>query len=272
MLRVVKELLDPVAYKHVKEMGRRIKVAASTKDVTRLYPNDYLEATLKNKGKARLDKDGNVVTQEGKPWIGGNPFPDGKDALEVFSNLLLSWGRHDNSMYAVRDWEIGPEGELSYQYDFVWVEENTVARIGADGPYQKGQEEKLRFQSVFFSSPNDVKGTSYLNTWYYDQRKFPDLVGYLPAFKRVRKFPTNQRFETAGCGNGAVSFRRLGVRRPHADLGVITKSSAAARSWEPSQATGMAIIPIGSTRFTEVRRARRFFDTEMELIPEGDHR
>ena len=50
-VEVVKELLDPVAYKHVKEMGRRIKIAASTKDITRLYPNDYLEATLKTRAK-----------------------------------------------------------------------------------------------------------------------------------------------------------------------------------------------------------------------------
>jgi len=69
---VVKDLIDPVAYKQVKEMGRRIKIVASTNDVTRMYPYEYLEATLKNKGKARLDKDGNVVTQDGKPWIGGN--------------------------------------------------------------------------------------------------------------------------------------------------------------------------------------------------------
>ncbi|WP_162312372.1 DUF1329 domain-containing protein, partial [Pseudoxanthomonas broegbernensis] len=40
-----------------------------------------------------------------------------------------------------------------------------------------------------------IKGSSFLSIWYYDQRKFPDLYGYFPAFKRVRQFPTNQRFE-----------------------------------------------------------------------------
>ena len=62
-------------------------------------------------------------------------------------------------------------------------------------PYWPGHEDKLRYQSVLFVSPNDIKGTSYLNIWHYDQNRYPDLYGYLPAFKRVRRFPTNQRFE-----------------------------------------------------------------------------
>src|SRR3546814_5812226 len=53
----------------------------------------------------------------------------------------------------------------------------------------------LCLQSVWFTAPQDTAGSSFLSTWYYDQRKFPDLYGYLPAFRRVRQFPTNQRFE-----------------------------------------------------------------------------
>jgi Protein of unknown function (DUF1329) len=264
---VVKDLIDPVAYKQVKEMGRRIKIVASTKDVTRMYPYEYLEATIRNKGKAKLDKDGNVLTQEGKPWIGGNPFPDAKDALEVFSNLVMCWGRHDSSLYAVRDWEIGPDGGLTYQYDFVWVEENTVARVGKDSPYLKGQEDKLRYQSVFFTSPADVKGTAYLNTWHYDQRKFPDLVGYLPAFKRVRKFPTNQRFEplVAGmalylsdawaAGDPMLTWGNYKVVGRGPFLGAVSGTWYGDNSnWERPAHGG----PKGQT----------FFDTEMELCPE----
>lgn len=189
----VKDLLDPVAYKQVKTMGRKINIVESTRDVTKLYPAKYLEATLKNKGKAKFGPDGNVYNTDGKPWIGGSPFPDAKEANEFTANLTLSWGRHDYSQYAVRDWDIGPDGEVSYQYDFVWAELNATAR--SDGTTWNNRADLLRLQSVWFTSPNDVKGSSFLNTWYYDQRKFPDLIGYLPAFKRVRQFPTNQRFE-----------------------------------------------------------------------------
>lgn len=192
---ICKELLDPIAYKQVKEMGRKITIVPTTRDVTKLYPHEYLEATLKNKGRGRLDADGNVVTDEGKPWIGGNPFPDPKTGQEAFANLVLSWGRHNDTLYPIRDVDISPDGDISYQYDFLWVEQNTVGLCSGPSPYIAGKEDKLRFQAVYFTSPSDTKGTAYLNTWYYDQRKFPDLIGYLPAFKRVRNFPTNQRFE-----------------------------------------------------------------------------
>lgn len=191
----VRQLLDPVAYKQVKEMGRRITIVPTTTDVTKLFPHEYLEATLRNKGKGRLDSAGNVTTDAGKPWVGGNPFPEPKSGLEVFANLVLSWGRHNDSVYAIRDWDISPDGGVSYQYDFIWAEQNTIGLTSGGSPYVEGKEDKLRYQAVYFTAPADAKGTAYLNTWYNDQQKFPDLIGYIPAFKRVRNFPTNQRFE-----------------------------------------------------------------------------
>lgn len=189
----VKDLLDPVAYMHVKTMGRRIHIVESTRDVTKLFPHEFLQGTLKNQGKARIGPDGNVYDEAGNPWGAGMPFPDPKDGLEATANLTLSWGRHDYSQYAVRDWDIAPDGSLAYQYDFVWAELNTTARN--DGQIWGGKKDLLRYQSVWFTSPQDTAGSSFLNIWNYDQRKFPDLYGYLPAFRRVRQFPTNQRFE-----------------------------------------------------------------------------
>lgn len=266
-VELVKDLLDAVAYRHVKEMGRQIRIVPSTRDVTRLYPAEYLEATLRNKGQARFDADGNVVTPDGKPWIGGNPFPEANTAEEAFVNLCLSWGRHNNSTYAVRDWEIGPDGGLTYQYDFVWVEENMVARVGADGPYVPGMEDKLRLQSVFFTSPADVRGTSYLNTWHYDQRKFPDLVGYLPAFKRVRKFPTNQRFEPLVAGMALYLSDAWAAGDPMLTWGnykVVGRGpflGAVSQNWygdHPNWERPVHGGPQGQT----------FFETQMELCPE----
>lgn len=193
----VKDILDPVAYAQIAQQGRRIRIVPTTRDITQLYPHDYLKATLTNQGKSALDSEGNVVVKDsGKPWIGGSPFPDPQTGLEAFANVTLSWGRHDTSIYAVEDNDIGPNGDIEYQYNLGWCEQNTVALVSnPDGPYLQGHEDKLRFQSVWFTYPNDSKGTSFLNVWKYDQRQFPDLFGYLPAFKRVRRFPTNQRFE-----------------------------------------------------------------------------
>ena len=190
----VKNLLDPITFKQVKEMGRKIKIVAPTKDPSVLYPSEYLETSLRNKGKAIIGKDGNIYNgKDGSPWIGGLAFPDAKTGEEAIANLTLSWGRHDYCQYAIRQWDINPAGDEAYQYDFVWAELQTQARV--DGTVYKDKADLLRLQSVWFTGPQDVAGSSFLSIWNYDQRKFPDLYGYFPAFKRVRQFPTNQRFE-----------------------------------------------------------------------------
>lgn len=200
---LVKELLDPIRYRQIKEMGRILEVVAPTMDIMELSPWEYVEATLRNKGKARFDrKAGNVVTLDGEPWIGGNPFPEPQSPLEIFAALTLSWGRHDASVYATREYDLSPEGTVDYTYESVWAELAPVARIVVDPkPYWPEFRDKLRFQSIAFTYPNEEKGTSFLNIWPYDQNEFPELYGYLPAFKRIRRFPTNQRFEPLIAGS-----------------------------------------------------------------------
>jgi len=192
----VRALLDPIRFRQIAEMGRRLRVVPTTDDIMRLSPWEYIEATNRNRGLARFDRKGNVRTRDGKPWIGGNPFPEPKSALEVFAGLTLSWGRHDVSLYATKEYDLDADGEVAYAYESVWVEFSPVARVVVQPkPYWPGHEDKLRYQSVFFTAPNDAKGTAFLNIWPYDQTRFPELYGYLPAFKRVRRYPTNQRFE-----------------------------------------------------------------------------
>ncbi|MAA75167.1 MAG: hypothetical protein CMN28_10715 [Salinisphaeraceae bacterium] len=193
----VKDALDPIRYEQVKNMGRRLKVGPTTTDLYKMSPWEYIEATLRNQGKAAFDDRGNVVVKDtGEPWIGGNPFPDPKDGVELFSGLTLSWGRHDASLYAIKEYDLDSDGEVLYQYEIVWAELSTVARVKTDPkPYWDKHKDKLRFQSIVFTAPNDIAGTSFLNTWSYDQHKIPELVGYLPEFKRIRQFPASQRFE-----------------------------------------------------------------------------
>lgn len=264
---IVKDMLPEIAYKQVKEMGRRIKIVPTTTDVSRLYPHDYLEATLSNQGKAILDANGNVATADGKPWIGGNPFPDAKDPVEAFSNLTLSWGRHNNAIYPMRDWDIGPDGEIAYQYDFAWVEENTVARLGPGGPYLAGKEDKLRYNTVLFTGPADAKGTAFLSTWYYDQRKFPKLLGYIPAFKRVRRFPTNQRFEPLIAGITFYLSDAWAAGDPYLTWGnykIVERKpmlGACSENWHGDHENWEPPVHGGP-------KDQTFFDINMELCPE----
>lgn len=83
-VELVKDLLEPIRYEHIMKHGRRLKMAKTTTDVMKLSPWEYIEATLANAGKAQFDDRGNVVTADGEPWIGGNPFPDAKTGEELF--------------------------------------------------------------------------------------------------------------------------------------------------------------------------------------------
>jgi hypothetical protein len=265
-VELVKDLLTPGVYKQIKEMGRKLKIVPTTRDVTRFFPAEYLEATLRNKGKARFDKDGNLTNADGRPWIGGLPFPDAKTATEAFVNLIMG-SRYNNASFAMRDYDIGPDGKIAYQYEWAWFEENAVARMDAGAPYLKGNEDKLRYTTALFTKPEDVRGTAFLSTWYIDQRKFPDLVGYVPAFKRVRKFPTNQRFEplvpgftmylsdAVAAGDPMLTWGnyKLIERRPM--LGAV---SANWHGDNPNWDVPVHGGPLGQT----------FFDTNVELCPE----
>ena len=80
---LVKDILDEVAYWQVKYDKRTIDLIATETDVTKLCARPYMEATMRNRGVHRLGPDGNVWAKDGKPWIGGNPFPDAKTAQEL---------------------------------------------------------------------------------------------------------------------------------------------------------------------------------------------
>ncbi len=201
-VKIVKDLLDPVVYLQVAQQGRRIELVPTTTDATELFPHDYLRATLSNQGRAVLDVNGNVfVKGSGDQWIGGTPFIDPQTGLEAIANITLSWGRHDTTIFVVDDHDIGPSGNVDYEYKLAWCEKNFSALVSnPSGPYLEGFDKKLRHSSLWFTAPDDARGTSFLNIWKYDQRLFPDLFGYLPSFKRVRRFPTNQRFEPLAPG------------------------------------------------------------------------
>ncbi len=201
-VELVRDLLDPIRYQQISQMGRRLDVVPVTSDIYKLSPPEYIDATLSNRGKARFDATGNVVVEGGKPWIGGNPFPDPANGMELFAGLTMTWGRHDVSFYCIKEEDLSAEGEPLYNYELCWAEFAPVGRLSIEPrPYMPGHEDKLRYQSLFFMAPNDAKGTSFLNIWHYDQTQFPDLYGYIPAFKRVRRFPANQRFEPVIAGS-----------------------------------------------------------------------
>ena len=268
-VELVKDLLDPIQFTQVSQMGRVLKVRPTTTDIMKLSPWEYIEATLRNQGQAVFADDGNVVTREGKPWIGGNPFPDPKSAIEVFAGITLSWGRHDVSLNAVKEYDLDPEGKVAYNYQSCWIEMSPVGRLVLEPkPYWPGHEDKLRYQSVLFLTPSDIRGTSYLNIWHYDQNRYPDLYGYLPSFKRVRRFPTNQRFEPLIPGSTLYLSDAWAAGDPFLTWGnyrTIHRGpalAAVAGSWKASDPNWEHGVHGGGNGET-------FWDTEVELVPEA---
>lgn len=265
----VRDLIDEIKYEQIKNMGRRLKVKATTTDIMKLSPWEYMEATFSNQGKAKFSDDGNVVTDAGEPWIGGNPFPDPKNGLELFAGLTLSWGRHDASQYAIKEYDISSAGDVQYQYDLVWAEYQTVARTVMDPrPYWPKYKNMLRFQSVVFTSPNDIAGTSFLNDWYYDQNRFPDLYGYLPQFKRIREYPSSQRFEPLIPGSTLYLSDAWAAGDPLLTWGnykIVSRGpalAAASDNWNsahPNWHHGTHGGPKGKT----------FWNTTVEMVPEA---
>jgi hypothetical protein len=268
-VEAVKNLLEPIKYAQIATMGRRLRVVSTTTELMRLSPWEYLEATLRNRGRARFDQKGNVVTAEGRPWIGGNPFPDAKTAVELFAGLTLSWGRHDASFYAIKECDLSPEGEVLFQYEAGWAEMSPVARVKMEPkPYWPGHEDKLRYQSIFFATPDSAKGTSFLNIWAYDQSTFPELYGYLPAFKRIRQFPTDQRFEPLIPGSTLYLSDAWAAGDPLYTWGnykIVGRGPALAAvsgGWNPAHANWEHGTHGGA-------KGKTFFNTAVELVPEA---
>jgi len=194
---LIQDLLDPVTYQELVQDKRKIVIQPSEQKLETMYPPFFLDATLRNQGQAAFDADGNVYTRDGKPWIGGLPFPEVQSADEAIANITLSWGRHDRAFFATPAVTVDPEGSPRYEYDWVWGEQQCCGLVHPDapGPYLPGREELSRMQVIWFTHTAEVRGTAFLSYWKYDQREIPDLWGYIPTVKRVRRYPANQRFE-----------------------------------------------------------------------------
>lgn len=262
---IVKDLLDPIEYINMKEQGRRIKIVPTTTDITSMYNKDHLEATLRHKGRARWDDTGNLVTDTGEKWLGGIPFIEPADGKQAYANITMSWGRHNFSLYVIPDVDLRPDGSIGYDREFIWAELQVQART--DGTVFRDLKDLIRLQSVWFTRPNDIKGSSFLSVWYYDQRKFPDLHGYFPAFKRVRQFPTNQRFEPIvpgltfflsdawSSGDPMLTWGdfQLVERKPHL--------APVSENWQGDSPNWEKKVHGGGKNLT-------FYDTNFQLVPE----
>ncbi|MFZ0887883.1 MAG: DUF1329 domain-containing protein [Candidatus Binataceae bacterium] len=267
---LVQDLLAPIAYWQIKNDRRTVDLIATETDVTKLCPAPFIEATLRNKGLHHIGPDGNVWTKDGKPWIGGNPFPEPKTAQELLlANALAGAMYHDVCAMNEREWDTTADGEISYVYDYYWIIYQTVGRVTVEPkPYLPGHEAELRIVSSVITAPQDLFGSAALDLWAYDQHQFPTSHAYLPQTKRVRSTPAYARFDPMMPGTTEFISDAWGVGDPlytWGDFKILRKGPFLAATsgnchfgypnWEVPTCGG--------------KSGKKYFRTFMEMVPEG---
>ena len=188
----VKDYMPEVFYLDTLD-GAEWEIMPTTPGAKLIFPS-MITATKENLGKAVLQGD-SLYLADGTPWIGGFPFPEPKNALEVMQNrayrnvdairgqVKVLWVNPGREIYKTTSADVG----LMYSTGRVCEEPK---------PYLPGREAELVRELIWFIEPYDVRGLSILSTIYVDQDRFPDAWGYIPALRRVQRFSSAQRYDS----------------------------------------------------------------------------
>lgn len=193
-VEAVKDLLSESNYRNIKD-GAVLKVNPTTASAQMIVP-PLVQATLDNQGKASIGADGTVTSQGGAPWIGGFPVLQPQTALEVMANRL--YGDHDEVIDEYDNYWVNPAGE-TYKVIIGQVSQYYIdGRVCVDPkPIVEGFPGELARTLIHDLDPYDVKGLSVLSVLYVDQSKLPDSWGYIPVLRRVQRFSSAQRYDSA---------------------------------------------------------------------------
>jgi hypothetical protein len=180
------------------QRGAQIKIGETTTRAEATQPKFWLEATLRNKGQAILDKKGQLWHKSGGPWIGGAPFPEPRTALEAIWNYAFSPRRYDNLIVASRPTHIDTNGTVVRQDEAIFMQIQTVGRLVVDPkPVDPKYKDELHRNLLSVNKPFDSYGLGVVSTVYYDASRLPETDLYVPALRRTRRVPSTQRFEPA---------------------------------------------------------------------------
>ena len=192
----VKEYVPEAFYRDLQNGAEWLIV--ETTPAERLLIPDLIKASKENLGKAQLKPDGTVFMPDGKPWIGGFPFPEPRSGLEVMVNREFTNADSKFGGTCVLYW-VNPTGR-TYKKTVMGQSGELFASgrvCQAPKPYLPGYESELWRQLSVFTDPYDVKGLGILTIVYVDQSRYPDAWGYVPVLRRVQRFSSGQRYDSA---------------------------------------------------------------------------
>jgi hypothetical protein len=176
--------------------GAQIRIGETTLRSDVLNPPYWVEATARTKGQAMLDKKGQLWTKDGKPWIGGDPFPETNDGLEAMWNHVFNFRRYDDVRSVTKEVDVDSSGSVLRNTEEFFVKIQTVGRMAVEPkPVAPRYKDELYRIMLAVSAPFDSYGLAVLSTVAYDATKIPETDLYIPALRRTRRVPSGQRFE-----------------------------------------------------------------------------
>jgi Protein of unknown function (DUF1329) len=150
------------------------------------------EATKKNEGKTKLDKDGYLIPET---WVSGYPFPKPSGpfkAQQIMFNVekrYLSWGLN----FYIVGRTLGYTKDLKMDFDGAYDVYHTrlAGRVLMEpyGWFDKRAKDRGEFKEFIlgFQSPRDIAGAAESANYLLDINKADQLMIYLPSLRRVRK-------------------------------------------------------------------------------------
>jgi len=150
------------------------------------------EATKKNLGKTKLDKDGYIDSMS---WEGGFPFPQPSGKFKA-QELLYSFQKRlgtSDMCYALRGESAAFNRNLKRdnynQYDFnaIRLKGRTLfPPLGWLDERAKKNDEFQAFSTILYA-PRSRRGTVYVDFAYDDPNKMDPWMVYVPNLRRIRK-------------------------------------------------------------------------------------
>jgi hypothetical protein len=176
--------------------GAQVKIAETATRADAIVAPYWVEATLRNKGRAMLDRKGQLWAKDGKPWMGGDPFPEANSGIEAVWNHTFNHARYDDTCEIANEVHVDTNGAVLREGVGFVVRIQTVGRIAVEPkPILPAYKDELYRAVLTLLKPFDVYGLSSNTTVYYDAARLPDTDLYIPTLRRTRRVLSTQRFE-----------------------------------------------------------------------------
>jgi hypothetical protein len=178
-------------------LAKKYKLVLKTVPYKPTIPADnYIGATQRNRGKARLVDTGNDPRKRGiYDYVAGLPFPQPKTGLEVAWNFIYAYNGDDADNYFGVYWVSAKRGverfeEWTWKYIVRTLHRTDVPPIPAIPEFAEDDRQYVAMTITRY--PQDKKGFAALY-WRYMEPKDQEGYIYIPAQRRSTKFSFGTR-------------------------------------------------------------------------------